>query len=168
MLDYKYDGMIVLIYSQHKQEIHSLNLTTIPHSSLICLSLFCILYTEYSPSILSKSRTAKILANLQAMDVVNRLVEQKPLVIFTKSSCCISHSVMQLISSYGANAEVYELDNMSNGKEVDKALQRLGLRPSVPAVFIGQKLVGGAKEIISLQVQGRLVPMLKEAGALWV
>ncbi|XP_021851779.1 monothiol glutaredoxin-S1-like [Spinacia oleracea] len=102
------------------------------------------------------------------MDVVNRFVEQKPLVIFTKSSCCISHSVTQLISSYGANATVYELDNMSNGQEVDKALQRLGLRPSVPAVFIGQILVGGAKEIISLQVQGRLVPMLKEAGALWV
>ncbi|XP_021730980.1 monothiol glutaredoxin-S1-like [Chenopodium quinoa] len=102
------------------------------------------------------------------MDAVNKLVEQKPLVIFTKSSCCISHSVMQLISGYGANATIYELDNMSNGQEVEKALQRLGLRPSVPAIFIGQKLVGGANEIISLQVQGRLVPMLKEAGALWV
>ncbi|XP_021763017.1 monothiol glutaredoxin-S6-like [Chenopodium quinoa] len=102
------------------------------------------------------------------MDSVNKLVEQKPLVIFTKSSCCISHSVMQLISGYGANATIYEIDNMSNGQEVDKALQRLGLRPSVPAIFIGQKLVGGANEIISLQIQGRLVPMLKEAGALWV
>ncbi|XP_021730974.1 monothiol glutaredoxin-S1-like [Chenopodium quinoa] len=102
------------------------------------------------------------------MDAVNKLVEQKPLVIFTKSSCCISHSVMQLISGYGANTTIYELDNMSNGQEVEKALQRLGLRPSVPAIFIGQKLVGGANEIISLQVQGRLVPMLKEAGALWV
>ncbi|KMS99876.1 hypothetical protein BVRB_1g017270 [Beta vulgaris subsp. vulgaris] len=102
------------------------------------------------------------------MDVVNRLVEEKALVIFSRSSCCISHSVLQLMSNYGANATVYELDNMSNGQEVDKALQRLGLRPSVPAVFIGHNLVGGAKEIISLQVQGKLVPMLKEAGALWV
>ncbi|XP_010694079.1 monothiol glutaredoxin-S1 [Beta vulgaris subsp. vulgaris] len=102
------------------------------------------------------------------MDVVNRLVEDKALVIFTRSSCCISHSVLQLISSYGANATVYELDDMLNGQEVDKTLQRLGLRPSVPAVFIGQKLVGGAKEIISLQVQGKLTSMLKEAGAIWV
>nr|ABD83296.1 Fgenesh protein 83 [Beta vulgaris] len=97
------------------------------------------------------------------MEAVNRLVEEKALVIFTRSSCCISHSVMQLVSSYGANATVYELDEMSNGQEVDKALQGLGLRPSIPAVFIGQKLVGGAKEIISLQVQGKLMPMLKEA-----
>ncbi|KMS98628.1 hypothetical protein BVRB_3g070260 [Beta vulgaris subsp. vulgaris] len=102
------------------------------------------------------------------MEAVNRLVEEKALVIFTRSSCCISHSVMQLVSSYGANATVYELDEMSNGQEVDKALQGLGLRPSIPAVFIGQKLVGGAKEIISLQVQGKLMPMLKEAGAIWV
>ncbi|KAL2898050.1 Monothiol glutaredoxin-S1 [Bienertia sinuspersici] len=75
---------------------------------------------------------------------------------------------MQLINSYGANATIYQLDDMSNGQEVDKALQRLGLKPSIPAVFIGQRLVGGAKEIISLQIQGRLVPMLKEAGAIWV
>ncbi|KAL2944567.1 Monothiol glutaredoxin-S1, partial [Bienertia sinuspersici] len=92
------------------------------------------------------------------MDIVNRLVEQRPLVIFSRSSCCISHSVMQLINSYGANATIYQLDEMSNGQEVDKALQRLGLR---------RRLVGGAKEIISLQIQGRLVPMLKEAGAIW-
>lgn len=75
---------------------------------------------------------------------------------------------MQLINKYGANVTVYQLDDMSNGQEVDKALQRLGLKPSVPAAFIGQKLVGGAKEIISLQVQGKLVPLLKEAGAIWV
>ncbi|KAL9235794.1 hypothetical protein vseg_010529 [Gypsophila vaccaria] len=101
------------------------------------------------------------------MDAVNCLVEHKPLVIFTKSSCCMSHSVQQLLSSYGANATVYELDDLPNGQEIERALQRLG-KPSVPAVFIGQKFVGGAKEMISMQVQGRLTPMLKEAGAIWV
>ncbi|XP_074278943.1 monothiol glutaredoxin-S6-like [Silene latifolia] len=102
------------------------------------------------------------------METVNRLVEQKPLVIFTKSSCCMSHSVNQLLSSYGANATVYQLDDLPNGEEVEKALQRLGFKPSVPAVFIGQKFVGGAKEIISMQIQGRLTQILKEAGAIWV
>ncbi|KAK9726240.1 hypothetical protein RND81_05G201200 [Saponaria officinalis] len=102
------------------------------------------------------------------MEAVSHLVEQKPLVIFTKSSCCMSHSVKQLVRSYGANATVYELDDLPNGQEVEKALQRLGLKPTVPAVFIGQKFVGGAKEIISMQVQGRLTPMLKEAGAIWL
>ncbi|KAK9672314.1 hypothetical protein RND81_12G092000 [Saponaria officinalis] len=102
------------------------------------------------------------------MEVVNHLVNQHPVVVFTKSSCCMSHSVVQLISSYGANATVYQLEDLLNGQEVEKALQRLGLSPSVPAVFIGQNFVGGAKEMISLQVQGRLTPMLKEARAIWV
>ncbi|KAL9228152.1 hypothetical protein vseg_003762 [Gypsophila vaccaria] len=102
------------------------------------------------------------------MDSVNYLVSQNAVVIFTKSSCCMSHSVIQLISSYGANATVYQLEDLPNGQEVEMALQRLGLSPSVPAVFIGQKFVGGAKEMISLQVQGRLTPILKEAGAIWV
>ncbi|XP_021763015.1 monothiol glutaredoxin-S6-like [Chenopodium quinoa] len=102
------------------------------------------------------------------METVKRLVDGKPVVIFSKSTCCMSHSVKQLISSYGANATVYELDELPNRNEIDKALQKLGLKPSVPAVFINQRFIGGAKEIISLQVQGRLVPMLMEAGAIWV
>ena len=140
-------------------------------TNLTFLLLFCVhnkLTKQKTKLRLKKKNLKQNISKKQAMDIVNRLVEQKPLVIFTKSCCCISHSVMQLISSYGANATVYQLDEMSNGKEVENALQKLGLRPGVPAVFIGQKLVGGANEIISLQVQGRLVPALKKAGALWV
>jgi len=74
----------------------------------------------------------------------------------------------QLITSYGANPTIYELDEVPNGREIDMALQKLGCKPSVPAVFIGQKLVGGANDVISLQVQGKLVPMLMDAGAIWI
>ncbi|KAK9733632.1 hypothetical protein RND81_04G080400 [Saponaria officinalis] len=102
------------------------------------------------------------------METVRRLVEDKPVVIFSKSSCCMSHSMKQLISSYGANPAVYELDELPNGRDIDRALQKLGCNPCVPAVFIGQKLVGGANDVISLQVQGKLVPMLMDAGAMWI
>ncbi|XP_021730977.1 monothiol glutaredoxin-S1-like [Chenopodium quinoa] len=102
------------------------------------------------------------------MEVIQHLVEGKPVVICSRTSCCMSHSMKQLISNYGANGTVYELDETPQGHEVDTALQKLGQVPRVPAVFIGQKYVGGAKEVISLQVQGRLVPMLMEAKAIWV
>ncbi|GAB2220813.1 hypothetical protein Droror1_Dr00008486 [Drosera rotundifolia] len=102
------------------------------------------------------------------MEVVRRLVDERPVVIFSKSSCCVSHSMKQLITSYGANPTVYELDEIPNGREVERGLQSMGCKPSVPAVFIGQKLVGGSNEVISLQVRGKLVPMLMEAGAIWV
>ncbi|KMT05953.1 hypothetical protein BVRB_7g164430 [Beta vulgaris subsp. vulgaris] len=102
------------------------------------------------------------------MDAVRQLVNEKPLVIFSKSSCCVSHSMKHLMSSYGANTTVYELDEIPNGKEIEKSLLSMGNKPSVPAIFIGHKFVGGSNEVLSLQVQGKLVPLLIEAGAIWV
>ncbi|GAB4829641.1 hypothetical protein Ancab_019303 [Ancistrocladus abbreviatus] len=100
------------------------------------------------------------------MQAVRQLVEEKPVVIFSKSNCCVSYSMRQLISSYGANPTVYELNEIPNGQELERALQSIGSNLTVPVVFIGQKLVGGADEVISLQVQGKLVQMLMEAGAI--
>ena len=80
----------------------------------------------------------------------------------------MSHSVVQLMISYGAHLTVYELDQTPNGQEVEKALQEIGSQPIVPAVFIGQEFIGGAREVFSMQVRGILVPLLKEAGAIWI
>ncbi|CAN1354368.1 Monothiol glutaredoxin-S1 [Linum perenne] len=73
------------------------------------------------------------------------------------------HTIKALISGYGANPTVYELDQMA-----ESALVQLGCQPSVPAVFIGQKLVGSEKQVMSLHVQNQLVPMLMQAGAIWL
>jgi len=86
------------------------------------------------------------------METIRHLIEEKPVVIFSRSSCCISYSMIQLIRSYGANPSVYELDQLPNGCEIDKALQKLGSEPTVPTVFIEKRLVGGANNVISLQV----------------
>jgi glutaredoxin 3 len=37
---------------------------------------------------------------------------------------------------------------------------------TIPAVFIGGKLVGSTNEIMSLHLGGSLVPMLKDVGAM--
>ncbi|KAL6339509.1 hypothetical protein AAG906_034594 [Vitis piasezkii] len=101
------------------------------------------------------------------MDSVMTLGTAKPVVIFTKNSlCCMSHSIKTLISSYGASPTVYELDEMPNGEQMEKALPILGC-PNLPAVFIGKKLVGGAREIMSLQVRGELSDLLIEAKAIF-
>ncbi|KMT12714.1 hypothetical protein BVRB_4g088110 [Beta vulgaris subsp. vulgaris] len=102
------------------------------------------------------------------MDVVKGLVQERPVVIFSKTNCPVSHSMRQLISGFGANPTVYELDQMPNGREIERVLQMMGRRPSVPSIFIGGNFVGGPNDVISLQVQGRLVQMLMDAGAIWV
>ncbi|KAM7527100.1 hypothetical protein LguiB_030510 [Lonicera macranthoides] len=102
------------------------------------------------------------------MAMVTRLGAEKPVVIFSKSSCCMSHTIKTLIYSFGANLSVYELDDLSNRQQMERELKALGCKPGVPAVFIGQELIGGANEIMSLHVCGKLVPLLKRANAIWL
>ncbi|ONI28400.1 hypothetical protein PRUPE_1G140400 [Prunus persica] len=102
------------------------------------------------------------------MEVVTKMASERPVVIFSKSSCCMCHSIKTLFSDFGVNPAVYELDEMQRGKEIEQALSRLGCNPTVPAVFIGGEFVGGANEVMNLHLQRSLIPMLKRAGALWV
>jgi len=44
----------------------------------------------------------------------------------------------------------------------------VGRSPPVPAVFIGGKLVGPTDQVMALHLRGKLVPLLREAGALWL
>ncbi|KAI3707247.1 hypothetical protein L6452_25592 [Arctium lappa] len=103
------------------------------------------------------------------MDTVTRMVSEKPVVIFSKSSCSMCHTIKSLLLEFGVNPAIYELDEISKGREIEQALLIVVHNPMVvPAVFIGGEFVGGANEIISLHLQRALQPMLKDAGALWV
>lgn len=68
------------------------------------------------------------------------------------------------------NPTVYELDQDPRGKEIERALMRLlGNSPgNVPVVFIGGKLIGAMDRVMASHINGTLVPLLKEAGALWL
>ncbi|KAL0434534.1 UNVERIFIED_CONTAM: Monothiol glutaredoxin-S3 [Sesamum latifolium] len=96
------------------------------------------------------------------------MVSNNPVVIFSKTSCCISHTIRSLFSDFGVNPTVYELDGIDRGWEIEHALSALGCNPTVPTVFIGGELVGGANEVMSLHLRGDLRPMLTNAGALWL
>ncbi|KAG1326292.1 glutaredoxin-C1-like [Cocos nucifera] len=103
------------------------------------------------------------------MDRVTSLASQRAVVIFSKSSCCMCHTVKRLFCELGVNPAVYELDEVRGGKEMEKALVQLLRRsPPVPAVFIGGKLVGSTDTVMSLHLGGNLVPLLRDAGALWL
>ncbi|RWW29861.1 hypothetical protein GW17_00005601 [Ensete ventricosum] len=87
----------------------------------------------------------------------------------TVSSCCMCYSVKSLFHELGVNPAVHELDEEPKGAEMEKALVKLlGRRPAVPAIFIGGRLVGSTDRILSLHLSGKLVPLLRDAGALWL
>ncbi|KAK7331339.1 hypothetical protein VNO77_25561 [Canavalia gladiata] len=102
------------------------------------------------------------------MDRVTQLASERPVVIFSRSSCCMCHTIKTLFNEFGVNPNVHELDEIPRGRDIEQALSRLGCSPSVPAVFISGELVGGANEVMSLHLNRSLIPMLRRAGAIWV
>ncbi|KAL0378792.1 UNVERIFIED_CONTAM: Monothiol glutaredoxin-S1 [Sesamum radiatum] len=72
------------------------------------------------------------------MDMVKKLGTENSVVIFSETSCGISHAISTLIRGFGANPVIYEVDELPNGHEIERALTALGWNPSVPAVFIGR------------------------------
>ncbi|OAY27782.1 monothiol glutaredoxin-S2 [Manihot esculenta] len=101
------------------------------------------------------------------MDRVTQLASERAVVIFSRSTCCMCHAIKTLLCDFGVNPTVHELDEIPRGREIEQALSRLG-SPTLPAVFIGGILVGGANEVMSLHLNRSLIPMLRRAGALWV
>ncbi|CAL5413192.1 unnamed protein product [Camellia sinensis] len=102
------------------------------------------------------------------MDKVTRMASERPVVIFSKSFCGLSHTIKTFFSEFGVNSAVHELDEIAMGKEIEQALSRLGSNPTVPAVFIGGEFVGGYNEITTLHLRQELIPMLRRARAIWV
>lgn len=103
------------------------------------------------------------------MERIRRLASESAVVVFSLSSCCMCHAVKRLFCGMGVNPTVYELDHDPRGKEIERALMRLlGSSSAVPTVFIGGKLIGSMDRVMASHINGSLVPLLKEAGALWL
>lgn len=101
------------------------------------------------------------------MELVRELASRNAAVIFTKSYCCMCHSIKALFYELGASPAVHELDRDTNGGDMEWALRALGCTPVVPAVFIGGAFVGSARDMISLHVDGSLKQLLINAKAIW-
>ncbi|KAL2510365.1 Glutaredoxin-C8 [Forsythia ovata] len=108
-------------------------------------------------------------AACEPLERVMRLASGSAVVIFSVSSCCMCHAVKRLFCGMGVNPSVHELDQDPRGKEIERALMTLlGSSSAVPVVFIGGKLVGPMDRVMASHINGTLVPLLKEAGALWL
>ncbi|KAJ7532710.1 hypothetical protein O6H91_13G015700 [Diphasiastrum complanatum] len=110
-----------------------------------------------------------MLKRCKALELVERAASQKAVVVFSLSTCCLCHAVKRLLCSLGVAPAVYEIDQEHDGPEIEGALKRLAEgEQGVPAVFIGNRYIGGLHQLIAAHVCGALVPQLKEAGALWL
>ncbi|KAG2279761.1 hypothetical protein Bca4012_024238 [Brassica carinata] len=114
---------------------------------------------------------SETLARIESMAAENAVV------IFSLSTCCMCHAVKRLFRGLGVSPAVHELDLHPYGADIHRALLRLlgcssgGASTSpgaLPVVFIGGKMVGAMERVMASHINGSLVPLLKDAGALWL
>ncbi|KAF8714092.1 hypothetical protein HU200_028093 [Digitaria exilis] len=110
-------------------------------------------------------------AAMAVYERVARMASGNAVVVFSSSGCCMCHVVKRLLLGLGVGPTVYELDHLSpGGREIQAALAQLlpPGQPPVPVVFVGGRLLGGVEKVMACHINGTLVPLLKQAGALWL
>ncbi|XBJ12575.1 monothiol glutaredoxin-S9 [Aegilops tauschii subsp. strangulata] len=101
-------------------------------------------------------------------EAVRRAVAESPVLVVGRRGCCLSHVVERLLQGLGVNPAVHEVADEAElaaavtGDAGDEAVVAL------PAVFVGGRLLGGLDRLMAVHISGELVPILKDAGALWL
>ncbi|KAI3501682.1 hypothetical protein L1887_29637 [Cichorium endivia] len=98
---------------------------------------------------------------------IQRLITENPVIIFSRSACCMCHVMRRLFSSLGVHPTVIELEEDEIGAlSASQHDGGAGGETVAPAVFIGGTRVGGLESLVGLHLSGHLVPKLVEVGAL--
>ncbi|URE30346.1 Glutaredoxin [Musa troglodytarum] len=92
---------------------------------------------------------------------MRRMVAENPVVVMGRRGCCMCHVARRLLLGLGVNPTVCEFGDEAAGEAV-------ALVEELPVVFVGGRLLGGLDRLVAVHITGELVPILKEAGALWL
>ncbi|MBA0564271.1 hypothetical protein Golob_009224, partial [Gossypium lobatum] len=78
-----------------------------------------------------------------ALDKVKHIVSSTPVVVFSKTYCGYCNRVKQLFAQLKASYKAIELDQESDGGEMQAALAEWTEQRTVPNVFIAGTHIGG-------------------------
>mgnify|MGYP002783662080 CR=1 FL=1 len=75
--------------------------------------------------------------------LINKAVNQDTIVIFSKSYCPYCRNTKDLMKRNNWDAQVYELDQMTNGAMIQQQLLAMTGQATVPSVWINGEFLGG-------------------------
>ncbi|XP_073307246.1 glutaredoxin-C1-like [Primulina huaijiensis] len=108
-------------------------------------------------------------------ETLSLLASSNAVVVLTISGCCMCHVVKQLLLGLGVGPAIVELDHHESGRDIQALLYHLSgcgngahIQLVVPAVFVGGRFLGSIEKVLACHINGTLVPLLKDAGALWL
>lgn len=115
-------------------------------------------------ALFSSSKTKEELE--MALNKAKEIVSSFPVVVFSKTYCGYCTRVKQLLTQLGANFKLIELDDESDGDDIQAALLQWTGQRTVPNVFIGGKHIGGCDSVVAKHQAGELKKLLTDAGAI--
>lgn len=94
---------------------------------------------------------------------------ENAVVVIGRRGCCMCHVVKRLLLGLGVNPPVMDVDEREEAAVIHELSGIVGYGGlQFPAVFMRGKLFGGLERVMASHISGELVPILKEAGALWL
>ncbi|CAN4087170.1 unnamed protein product [Withania somnifera] len=102
---------------------------------------------------------------------VAKSILEKAIIVIATPGCCMCHVVKNLLLGLGVNPTIFEVNNEDEDyvkKELSIIFGSGNETTELPLVFVGGNLLGGLERVVSTHISGELVPILKEAGALWL
>eukprot|EP01120_Amphizonella_sp_Union-15-10_P006925 TRINITY_DN2291_c0_g2_i1.p1 TRINITY_DN2291_c0_g2~~TRINITY_DN2291_c0_g2_i1.p1 ORF type:complete len:128 (-),score=39.80 TRINITY_DN2291_c0_g2_i1:94-420(-) len=100
----------------------------------------------------------------QAIQSVKETTNKNKVYVYSKSYCPYCVNVKKVLKEIGVEFGVIELDEEKNGADIQKALETLTSRRTVPSVWVGGKCIGGNDDVVAAKSSGKLKQIFDEAG----
>ncbi|KAJ3216934.1 thioredoxin reductase [Dinochytrium kinnereticum] len=98
---------------------------------------------------------------MSAKEIVQKYIAENHVMVFSKSFCPYCKKAKALLSSLNVKYLAIELDNESNGAEIQAVLQEISGQRTVPNIYIGQQHIGGCDDLHAAHNSGKLKNLLK-------
>ncbi|KAK4745399.1 hypothetical protein SAY87_011711 [Trapa incisa] len=106
---------------------------------------------------------------------VEAAVSGNAVIVFGRSGCFMCHVARRLLLGHGVNPTVFEVGEKDEASVIEELTRiaavdgtGIGLSVQFPIFFFGGKMFGGLEKVMGAHISGDLVPILREAGALWL
>ncbi|KAJ4129114.1 Glutaredoxin [Fusarium equiseti] len=101
----------------------------------------------------------------KAAEQIHQIINDNNIVVFSKSYCPYCRQTKKILDDLNTVYELLELDQLPEGSVLHDALEQISGQRTVPNIYIKQRHIGGNSDVQNLRSAGKLVNLIKDAGA---
>lgn len=117
---------------------------------------------------ISDINTENIDTNTAEYKFIAEKIKAHPVILFSKSTCKFCKMAKEVLDSLSVDYAEEDIGTRDDCQAIQDVFKQITGERTVPRVFVGGKCIGGGSETWTLHNQGRLIPMLKEASAVFL